>query len=109
MAGKLTPLIGPDYAGDVAHYWRDDGEGGGEVVSMQDVSASIEANKRVQNEMSRYQKQDYWAEAHIPDIIILKWLNEEGLNVFDKNAWPQVQRKLNDPDWRHLRLRPGKT
>lgn len=109
-SSELKPLIGPDFDGDVAHYWRDDGQGGGEIVSQQDVGPALEANKRVQNELPRYlHGKDMWPEAHIPDVIILKWLNEEGLNVFDKNAWPQVVRKLNDPDWRYLRLRPGKT
>jgi len=52
-------------------------------------------------------KGDLWPEAHIPDIIILKWLNEEGWSVFDPNAKAKLRRKLNDPDWRFLRLRPG--
>ena len=106
----IKPFIDPEFEGDVAHYWQDDGEGGGMIISQQDVTPMLEANKRVQNELPRYMHgKDMWPEAHIPDIIILKWLNEEGLDIFDKNAWPQVQRKLNDPDWRFLRLRPGKT
>ena len=103
----LKPLSAPLFAGDVVHYWRDDGEGGGEVVSMQDVSYLIEHNKRLQNDTPRVLKADFWPEAFIPDIISLKWLQEEGLNIFDKNAKRQLARKLNDPDWRFLRTRPG--
>jgi hypothetical protein len=103
----LKPLADPLFEGDVAHYWRDDGQGGGMVVSQADVSAEIEHNKQLQNNTPRILKADFWPEAHIPDIIILKWLNEEGLNIYDKNAQAQLRRKLNDPDWRFLRTRPG--
>lgn len=104
---SLKPLIGPDYEGDTAHFWRDDGNGSGSIVSQQDVGPLIEANKQRLNNTPRILKADFWPEAFIPDIIILKWLNEEGLNIFDKNAKKQLARKLNDPDWRFLRTRPG--
>ena len=104
---NLKPLSPALYEGDVAHYWRDDGNGSGSVVSQQDVTPLIENNKRLQNDTPRVLKADFWPEAFIPDIIILKWLNEEGLNIFDKNAAVQLKRKLNDPDWRFLRTRPG--
>lgn len=103
----LKPLAAPLYEGDVAHFWRDDGNGSGSIVSQQDVSAEIELNKQKYNNTPRILKADFWPEAHIPDIIILKWLNEEGLNIYDKNAAPQLRRKLNDPSWRYLRTRPG--
>jgi hypothetical protein len=104
---NLKPLADPLYEGDVAHYWRDDGTGSGSVVSQQDVGPSIEYAKERQNNTPRILKGDLWPEAHIPDIIILKWLNEEGWSVFDPNAKAKLRRKLNDPDWRFLRLRPG--
>ena len=47
--------------------------------------------------------------AHVPNIIIVKWL-QEGLNIFDPD--PEMQKryraKLNDPDWRWLRTAPGR-
>jgi hypothetical protein len=104
---NLKPLAAPLYEGDVAHYWRDDGNGSGSVVSQADVTDEIEHNKQCLNNTPRILKADFWPEAHIPDIIVLKWLNEEGWSVFDKNAKDRLRRKLNDPDWRYLRLRPG--
>lgn len=104
---NLKPLAAPLYEGDVAHYWRDDGNGSGSVVSQADVTDEIELNKQRLNSTPRILKADFWPEAHIPDIIVLKWLNEEGWSVFDKNAKDRLRRKLNDPDWRYLRLRPG--
>lgn len=104
---ELKPLSAPLFEGDVAHYWRDDGNGSGSIVSQQDVGAILEECKRRYNNTPRILKADFWPEAHIPDIIQLKWLNEEGLNIYDKNAKAQLKRKLNDPDWRYLRTRPG--
>lgn len=104
---SLKPLAPALFEGDVAHYWQDDGQGSGAVVSQADVSVEIEDNKQRLNNTPRILKADFWPEAHIPDIIILKWLNEEGLNIYDKNAKAQLRRKLNDPDWRFLRTRPG--
>lgn len=45
--------------------------------------------------------------AQIPVWVQHKWLIEEGLDVFDKNAWPQVKRKLNSSEWLFLRTSPG--
>ena len=74
---ELKPLAPPLFEGDVAHYWKDDGEGGGMIVSQADVSVEIEHNKQLQTNTPRILKADFWPEAHIPDIIILKWLNED--------------------------------
>jgi hypothetical protein len=47
--------------------------------------------------------------ASIPNVILLKWLNEEhargniGLRLFTREFDALVARKLADPDWRYLR------
>jgi hypothetical protein len=47
--------------------------------------------------------------ASIPNVILLKWLNEEhargntGLRLFTREFDVLVARKLADPDWRYLR------
>jgi hypothetical protein len=33
----------------------------------------------------------------------MKWLVEEGLDIYDDNAWPQIFRKLNDPQYAYLK------
>jgi len=40
--------------------------------------------------------------ARIDSMVIQQWLNE-GVDVFDKNDWPEVKRRLNDSQWRFLR------
>lgn len=46
--------------------------------------------------------------AHIPYIIGLKWLNEEGWWFLDPDCSDRLAAKLNDPDWRHLRTAEGR-
>lgn len=49
---------------------------------------------------------DFKHVAKIPPQVILQWL-QEGIDVFDKNDWPAVKRKLNSSEWVHLRTSPG--
>jgi len=44
--------------------------------------------------------------ATIPNIIIERWMKEDGVNVLglsSEDFGEFIRRKLNDPDWRHLR------
>lgn len=45
--------------------------------------------------------------AHVPNLLIEKWLFEEGLNIFDDNHWPAIRRKLNDSEFKKLRTGMG--
>ena len=53
-----------------------------------------------------------WARhvASIPNVILLKWLNEEharghtGLRLFTREFDELVARKLADPDWAYLKI-----
>lgn len=101
---ELKPLASALHDGDVHHYWRDDGNGGGEVVSQQDVVPIIEKNKKMQTHTDGWTASRVFRRAaHIPDIVALKWLNEEGWWIHDPNARNKLRQKLNDPDWRYLR------
>lgn len=76
------------------------------VSSEQDVSAVIEANKILQNSESytkKGMKASWWHYASIPNIVIEKWKNEYGVNVFDKNHEKRVFRLLNQPEYRYLK------
>ncbi len=101
-------LVAPDFAGDVAHYSEADGEGGLIIHSSQDVSGILERNKALQTQNDGYSpSRELRRVAFIPNIIRLKWLNEEGWDCFDPACADRLMRKLNDPDWRHLRTAPG--
>jgi len=72
----------------------------------QDVEPLLEANKAQANdeEMTKFGiKNEMWKYASIPVGLQMKWLVEEGLDVYDDNAWPQIFRKLNDPQYAYLK------
>ena len=81
------------------------------IEHEQDVEASLDHNKAIANEDDRgwSASRELRRVAHVPNIIIVKWL-QEGLDIFDPD--PEMQKrfraKLNDPDWRWLRMAPGK-
>jgi len=83
----------------------DEGTDSFSIATEQDLQDTLDYNKELRNEPGHFRgaNNEMWHAASIPNIIILKWLNEDGIDVFNKEHWPQVKRKLNDPDYRHLR------
>lgn len=74
------------------------------VEHVQDVEDIIERNKALQKETQRSD----WGRhiASIPNVILVRWMLEENVNVLGMSSdeWGRfVKRKLDDPDWRHLR------
>jgi hypothetical protein len=81
------------------------------LETWQDVEPILELNKYLQNHevngwLSKAREMRFVAS--IPNVIIEKWMNEKGINVFDKDHWPAVKRLLNDPEWRYLRTALGR-
>ena len=72
----------------------------------QDVEPILEGNKVAANNPDIWKqgvKNDLALYASIPVGIQMKWLLEDGLDVYDNNAWPQIFRKLNDPEYQYLK------
>lgn len=87
---------------------RPDGKGGLEIKIEQDTTAAIDGAKAMRNHNDGYnQARDIVRIAHIPDVVALKWLIEEGWWIHDPACSERLQRKLNDPDWQHLRTGGG--
>ena len=87
-------------------------DGGGFAIERaQDVGDIIDRNKAFQNDPQL--KSDLMGHhmMTIPNVIIEKWINEEGFNILDtakhgkKEIEKFIRRKYNDPDWRFLRTR----
>jgi hypothetical protein len=82
---------------------------GGAVIASttQDVEPILARNARLRREPQRRD----WARhvASIPNVILVKWLNEEhargntGLRLFTRQFDELVARKLADPDWAYLK------
>jgi hypothetical protein len=77
------------------------------VEQIQDVEPILERNKALRTED---QKSDWGRHvASIPNVIYVKWLNEEhargnmSLRMFTPEFDLIVQKKLQDPEWAYLR------
>ncbi len=73
--------------------------------SQQDCDPILDRNKALQSEP---QKSDWGRHiATIPNIVLLKWMHEEGVDVWrlrGDDFGKFIKKKLSDPDWRHLRV-----
>jgi hypothetical protein len=76
--------------------------------TVQDVEPILERNHALRG---KPQKSDWGRHiACIPNVILVKWLNEEyargnvGLRLYSKEFDALVAKKLNDPDWKFLRV-----
>lgn len=75
---------------------------------VQDVEPILEQNKRLQN--AGKQKGDFRHIGSVPNVILEKWMNELGVPVLQmpKHEFDRfIRKKLNDPEWRHLRTYDG--
>ena len=80
------------------------------VGSIQDVGPLLERNKTLQLDTDYSKKgikKDWWHYASIPNVIIEKWLNEDGINVYNKDHTKAVYKKLNDPAYKYLKTTTG--
>lgn len=76
------------------------------IHRREDITASLEANKRMQNSGSDgyTPSRDMVLQASIPVGIIFEWLTKYGVNFWDKNDMPAVKRLLNSNEYRYLRV-----
>jgi len=97
----------------VKRQWRDDGMGGGEVLTSQDVGAILERNKALANHNDGYTpSRDVRRAGTVPFLTLYKWISEAGLEPNDPDFQDKMNklilRKLDDSDYRHLRTAPGR-
>jgi hypothetical protein len=80
------------------------------VMGQQDCTPILEHNKRLANngEDGYSPSRELRRVASIPNILVEKWLKEEGINVFDRNDWPRVAAKLDSSEFAFLRTAPGR-
>jgi hypothetical protein len=86
------------------HY--DHSTGKTHIESTQDVSRIIERNKRLQNDSSyadRGRKNDMMHLATIPNNVIVKLKNEHGVDCFNKDDLPKLEKLLQSNEFKYLR------
>lgn len=64
-----------------------------------DAEAIIEQNKRAEAPDKR---SELWHVGHIPASLGLKWLAEEGVDMWNPEHADAITKKLMDSDYRHL-------
>jgi hypothetical protein len=52
-------------------------------------------------------KDGWWRYASIPVEVQMKWLCEEGIDVYNKHHGPRISAKLEDPAYRYLKATSG--
>lgn len=75
-------------------------------VPMSIVSKILDGNRAMANDEERTKdgiKHDWWHYARIPNVVALKWLNEHGVNIYDKAHEKEMFKLLNHPDYRYLK------
>ena len=77
----------------------DDDEGTVQIRYEGHDQAVVEKNKAADGPDKRA---EMWHVGSIPASIGMKWLVEEGLDVWNPEHRPDVMRKLMDSDYRHL-------
>lgn len=83
-------------------------DGGKEFLATGFSGHVLDRNKELHNHGVHHNKEkDRYLAASIPPIIMVKWLNEEGWNCLDPQYADRLKRKLNDPEWSHLRIWKG--
>lgn len=78
-----------------------DADEGTVEVRYEDVSGGqiIEENKAAGPLNKRG---EMWHVGHVPASVGLKWLAEEGIDMWNPEHWDAVKKKLMDSDYRHL-------
>lgn len=81
------------------------------VKQTQDVNPILERNKKLQNEgKHRTKDKALQLAASIPNIVVHQWMIEDGVNWLalpkhEKHKY--LRRKLNDPQYRYLKVSEG--
>ena len=82
--------------------WRfDSAEGVYVIEHRQEVAPILAQNRRDQADAAR-PRGDFWHAGRVPLSVVYEW-RREGIDVFNRDHWPAVRRKLNDIDYAGLR------
>ena len=68
----------------------------------------LDANKSIQGEQAgRDAENHFWEVARIPPSIQHLWL-QEGLDIYNREHGARLMKKLDDPEWKYLRVQTGR-
>jgi len=74
------------------------------ISKSQEIGGHLNFNKAKATEIGKRIYSDaYNHVASIPAILQVKWLQEEGLNIYNPDHAERLKRKLNSNEYRYLR------
>ncbi len=87
---------------------RDDGETS-QFVAQADTTAHLEQNKAMALHNDGYSPdRTFCRVASIPPIVILKWKEEHGVDIYNPDHLPKVKQLLNSNEYLYLRTAEGR-
>ena len=72
------------------------------IAHHQQVAPILAQNRRDQADAGGRPRGAFWHAGRVPLSLVYQWLGE-GIDLFDRDHWPAVRRKLNDIDYAALR------
>lgn len=86
------------------------GDGSLITHTRQDTSSITDLNKEMQNSGRQgfVVDPDMWRVASIPHVVVIKWLNDHGVNFYNNEHFPAVKKLLNSSEYAWLRTGGGK-
>lgn len=70
------------------------------------IDALLDGNKEMANDTAltrRGIKQDWWKYATIPNVLIMKWKQELGVDIFNKDHRKKMFQLINSPEYKFLK------
>ena len=102
-------LLDVDEFSGLTEVFHPGGDGKWGIESIQDVEPILDANKALCNANDGYSpSRELRRAASIPNIVILKWKTDHGVDIHDPQHWQAVKRLLNSSEYAYLRTAPGK-
>ena len=75
----------------------------------ENVDAELKRIKYLRDNAEQTKAGDWYHAAEIPETVYYGWIFEAGLKLHQRREITElVIKKLNDPAWKHLRVRTGK-
>lgn len=103
---KILPFVS-DHG--IHREWHDHEDGTITIVERQEVDAILDRNKAMATHNDGYTpSREMRRAASIPNLLIHKWLVEEGWNALDPACADKLKQKLNSNEYLYLRTAPGR-
>ena len=80
------------------------------IAATQDVEDILKHTSELRsmgNAANRSKDRSFYHLAEVPLIVVEQWM-KEGINIFKREHWPLVKKKLNDFDNARLRVWEGR-